>query len=170
MATQKVDALLTMKDHIAAFSVLLTGEFTDKIAEVEQMLAELKTTKDIVDTAGGIDAYKKSADDYYKTTVDQANQLMTEVQTAKDKLAKQQADLAAQKAELVKNKEDFDAAKAALTADKAAFEASIASTVAETNAAKSKAVDDMVMYSTMKTNMEKLQAELQSKLDIIKGL
>jgi uncharacterized membrane-anchored protein YhcB (DUF1043 family) len=84
----KVDTLLDIKEHIAAFSVLASGEFKAEIEQLSKLKKEIDAQASLVDTKKKLDTYKEQADAYFSSKFDEADKLIQKQEKVKEDFAK----------------------------------------------------------------------------------
>ena len=170
MVAPRVDVLLTLKDYIASYSVLVAGEFKDEIATLSQLKKDVDAQASLVDTKEKLDAYKAEADAYYSKRFDEAEALVESQKVAQEQFRvkssqldttiteNQQTSKALYAQKLEQDAEVFNRMAALDTRDKAL-------TTAE-ESVRSKFED----IAAQQVALDKANVDLQRKLAVIKSI
>lgn len=170
MAATRVDTILEIKDHIAAYVALLSGQFDDEIKKIEELKAILEQRLSDANALDGLSQAKAEADAYCARSMADAESAIASIKVAQDAmlderndlLSKQKA-LTADRQQFNSDKNDFDVATAALRkemeGDKKAAKAALAEAKATNNDAKDR--EDAVA---------KREAEVARKLEVLKSI
>lgn len=86
MSAPKLDLVLEIKNHIAAYNAMVAGTFKDEIKALEQKNAELSKLTAAYDTAKKIEQARKNADAYFEMKTAEADKLQSVVDAREDAL------------------------------------------------------------------------------------
>ena len=72
----RIDTLLVLKDHLAAFHALLSGEFDTELARLEALKTEVEGKLGLLKTADDARSLTQKAEDYFSSKFDEAESLV----------------------------------------------------------------------------------------------
>lgn len=166
----RIDALLTLKDHIAGYATLLKGDFEKDIAELKALKKDVDAKAALVDTAKKLEEQKKQADEYFSAKFDEAEKILEDAKTKQTELTEQIA--------LAKEKQkEYTEKMTSLKQKEVAFEAEVKIRLdglgkAETNFAERAEVlaKRKESLDVLATQLQEQKADLDKKVATIKQL
>jgi hypothetical protein len=170
MPSPQIDALLSIKDHIAAYAVLVQGQFSDEISKLQTLKSDLVELTKTADTVQKIQQLQENADTYCAKKQQEAEAATKAFDDFKDALFGEQQ-------ELLVNQKKLAAELRAFNDEKNTFDLQTQATIQKAEDVRLAAealyaealtkVDAITLREKAVTDAE---VEVKRKLDVLKSL
>lgn len=166
----KLNTLLELQDHIAAFSALLSGEFKTEIEALKVLNKEQTKIASLLDTKNKLDAYRAEADKYYQVKKEEADYLMLNVNARAGELETLTQTLESDRKAIARETEAVAEAQRVLKRTANDAEKYQAEQERLLVAAKEALQERLDALDTREAHIEAREASIKSKMDAFKAL
>lgn len=170
MAAPRVDTILEIKDHIAAYVALVSGQFEEEITRLQEVKSQAEYRLQQADALETFDKVKADVDAYQVrklAEIDEAAQALKDFEASlkikETALATNQANFQAERTGFLAKSQQLDLDAASLRDQAAAMNKEAATTLA-------KAKERETAVASREASVAAREAEVQRKMDVLKNL
>lgn len=170
MPAPRVDMLLELKNFYATHTALLSGEWDEKIKEVQTMIDEAHQAWDKVASGQTLDDLKKSADEYAAKIHSEADEYLANIKAQGDDLVSKLEEHASNVVSHSVIVESFQKMKASFEHEVQDFHDMFARKNGELSAKESQLAEQASAQADQQAMLDSREADVNNKISTIQSL